>query len=193
MSTPRRFSISRLWAIVVKEFIQMRRDRVTFGMMIGIPLIQLVLFGYAINSDPKHLPTAVLLADYGPQGRTLLHAIRNSDVLRIRAQSCKPRPKARDVLARGRSAVRGEHSRRISRAICFAANGRRCSSRPTRPTPRPPATPSALCACWSTWPRANDLKGPARASSPASDEPSICAFTRTTTPKRSRNTTSCPA
>ncbi len=72
------FSLARFWAMVVKEFVQMRRDRLTFGMMIGIPLIQLVLFGYAINSDPKHLPTAVVLADNGPQGRTLLYAIRNS-------------------------------------------------------------------------------------------------------------------
>ena len=46
---------------LVKEFIQMRRDRLTFGMMVGIPVIQLVLFGFAINSDPKHLPTAVLM------------------------------------------------------------------------------------------------------------------------------------
>ncbi len=74
----RGFSPSRFWAIVVKEFIQMRRDRVTFGIMVGIPIIQLILFGFAINSDPKHLPTAVLLADQGPQGRTLLYAIRNS-------------------------------------------------------------------------------------------------------------------
>src|SRR5512140_2284343 len=72
------FSPARLWAIVVKEFIQMRRDRLTFGMMIGIPLIQLMLFGFAINSDPKHLPTAVLLADHGPQARTLLQSIRAS-------------------------------------------------------------------------------------------------------------------
>lgn len=72
------FSWGRLWAIVVKEFIQMRRDRLTFGMMIGIPLMQLLLFGFAINSDPKHLPTAVLLADTGPQGRTLLGAITAS-------------------------------------------------------------------------------------------------------------------
>jgi ABC-2 type transport system permease protein len=72
------FSPARLWAIVVKEFIQMRRDRLTFGMMIGIPLIQLMLFGFAINSDPKHLATAVLVADHGPQGRTLLQAIQAS-------------------------------------------------------------------------------------------------------------------
>src|SRR5438552_9334740 len=78
MNTPRAFSPIRFWAMVVKEFIQMRRDRVTFAMMVGIPLLQLVLFGFAINSDPKRLPTAVLLADHGPQGRTLLEGIRNS-------------------------------------------------------------------------------------------------------------------
>src|SRR5438309_1864576 len=77
MSKPE-FSPARFWAILVKEFIQMRRDRLTFGMMIGIPLLQLILFGLAINSDPRHLPTGVLLADRGPQGRTLLEAIRNS-------------------------------------------------------------------------------------------------------------------
>lgn len=96
----RRFSISRLWAIVVKEFIQMRRDRVTFGMMIGVPLMQLVLFGYAINADPKRLPTAVLLADYGPQGRTLLHAIRNSDYFEFKRELTTEQ-EGRDVLARG--------------------------------------------------------------------------------------------
>src|SRR5215207_2621527 len=78
MKSVLQFSPSRLGAIVVKEFTQMRRDRLTFGMMLGIPLLQLVLFGFAINSDPKHLPTAVLLADQGPYGRTLLYAIRNS-------------------------------------------------------------------------------------------------------------------
>ncbi len=77
-NAPRRFSPARFWAMVVKEFVQMRRDRVTFGIMVGIPMIQLILFGYAINSDPKHLPTAIIAADHGPQARTLLEAIRNS-------------------------------------------------------------------------------------------------------------------
>jgi len=72
------FSLMRLWAVMVKEFVQMRRDRLTFGMMIGIPLLQLVLFGFAINADPRHLPAGVVLADHGPQGRTLLQALRNS-------------------------------------------------------------------------------------------------------------------
>src|SRR5512141_235432 len=73
------FSPSRFWAIVVKEFVQMRRDRMTFGMMVGIPLLQLVLFGFAINADPRSLPAGVVLADNGPFGRTLLQAIRNSN------------------------------------------------------------------------------------------------------------------
>jgi len=70
--------MARLAAMLVKEFTQMRRDRLTFGMMLGIPLMQLVLFGFVINADPKHLATAVVLADRGPQARTVLHAIRNS-------------------------------------------------------------------------------------------------------------------
>ena len=78
----------------------MRRDRVTLGMMIGIPLIQLILFGFAINADPKHLPTAVLLADYGPHGRTLLQAIRNSDYFELTRQVMSEQ-EAEEVLARG--------------------------------------------------------------------------------------------
>lgn len=71
-------SFQRFWAIVVKEFVQMRRDRLTFGMMVGIPILQLILFGYAINADPKHLPAAVIQGDRGPYGRSLLMALRNS-------------------------------------------------------------------------------------------------------------------
>lgn len=94
------FSPARFWAMVLKEFIQMRRDRLTFGMMIGIPLMQLILFGYAINSDPKHLPTAVLLADNGPQGRTLLYAIQNSGYFDL-VRQIKTESEGHDALARG--------------------------------------------------------------------------------------------
>lgn len=75
----RRFTFHRLWAIVLKEFIQMKRDRVTFAMMAGIPLMQLLLFGFAINSDPRHLPAALRAADQGPFARTLVAALRQSD------------------------------------------------------------------------------------------------------------------
>lgn len=78
-----RFTFHRLWAVVMKELIQMRRDRLTFAMMVGIPLLQLTLFGYAINSDPKHLPTALRLADEGPFARTLVAEMRNSDYFRL--------------------------------------------------------------------------------------------------------------
>jgi len=71
-------SAHRLWAMILKEFIQMRRDRLTFAMMVGIPLIQLILFGFAINSDPRHLPMAVLDADRGPFGRALVATMQAS-------------------------------------------------------------------------------------------------------------------
>ncbi|MCB1103442.1 MAG: ABC transporter permease [Opitutaceae bacterium] len=79
----RRFALHRLFAIVSKEFIQMRRDRVTFGMMVGIPLMQLMLFGFAINSDPRHLPTAIRSADESPFARTLVTALQHSEYFHI--------------------------------------------------------------------------------------------------------------
>jgi ABC-2 type transport system permease protein len=79
----RGLSFHRLWAMVLKEFIQMRRDRVTFAMMVGIPLLQLLLFGFAINSDPKHLPTAIRSADQGPFARTLVQALKTSDYFEL--------------------------------------------------------------------------------------------------------------
>jgi ABC-2 type transport system permease protein len=94
------FSPARLWAIIVKEFIQMRRDRLTFGMMIGIPLVQLMLFGFAINSDPKHLATAVMVADNGPHGRTLLQAVRASGYFDF-VKKVESEAEGNELLARG--------------------------------------------------------------------------------------------
>ena len=71
-------SFARFGAVLVKEFIQMRRDRVTFAMMIGVPLMQLLLFGFAINADPHHLPTLVEMADEGPVSRAIVSAMRTS-------------------------------------------------------------------------------------------------------------------
>ncbi|TCV86402.1 ABC transporter permease [Sulfurirhabdus autotrophica] len=82
-----RFSWSRFSAIVVKEFIQMRRDRLTFAMMVGIPMMQLILFGFAINSDPKHLPTAVLSADHSPFSRSFIRALENSQYFVVEKQA----------------------------------------------------------------------------------------------------------
>ena len=72
------FSLTRLWAVMVKEFIQMRRDRVTFSMLVGIPLMQLILFGYAINSNPKHLPTVLVNGDQSAFTRTFIQSLKNT-------------------------------------------------------------------------------------------------------------------
>jgi ABC-2 type transport system permease protein len=78
-----RTSLLRLTAILVKEFIQMKRDRLTFAMMVGIPVIQLLLFGYAINADPKQLPTAVLSQDNGPFSRAIVAGLQTSGYFRV--------------------------------------------------------------------------------------------------------------
>ncbi len=80
------FSLSRWLGIIVKEFIQLKRDRLTFGMIIGIPILQLMLFGFAINSDPKHLPTAIFSQDNSAYSRTLSAALQNSGYFRITEQ-----------------------------------------------------------------------------------------------------------
>lgn len=77
------FSMPRFIALLVKEFIQMRRDRLTFAMMISIPIMQLVLFGYAINTDPKHLPTAVVSAENSLFTRSLVRALENSGYFEV--------------------------------------------------------------------------------------------------------------
>ena len=77
------FSWDRFAAVLVKEFVQMRRDRLTFAMMVGIPIIQLILFGFAINSDPKGLPTAVLSADNSVFARSFVRAMENSGYFKV--------------------------------------------------------------------------------------------------------------
>jgi len=77
------FNWRRFCAMVRKEFIQMRRDRMTFGMIIGVPMLQLILFGYAINSDPKHLPTAVYSQDNSVFARSIVWGMRNSSYFDI--------------------------------------------------------------------------------------------------------------
>ncbi|WP_375200973.1 ABC transporter permease [Hyphococcus sp.] len=76
-------SFSRIAAVFIKELVQMRRDRPTFAIMIMVPVMQLALFGFAINTDPRHLPTAVELRDDGPLSRALLASLRQSTYVEI--------------------------------------------------------------------------------------------------------------
>jgi ABC-2 type transport system permease protein len=80
------FALHRFLAVLMKEFVQMRRDRLTFAMMIGVPIMQLVLFGYAINMDPKALPAAVVSADQSAFSRSLVRALENSGYFKVVAQ-----------------------------------------------------------------------------------------------------------
>jgi ABC-2 type transport system permease protein len=70
--------MNRTWAMVLKEFIQLRRDRVSFVMIVAIPVMQLLLFGYAINTTPRNLPTAVLLQEDSDLARSVLKAMENT-------------------------------------------------------------------------------------------------------------------
>jgi ABC-2 type transport system permease protein len=152
------FSWSRWVGIIAKEFIQLKRDRLTFGMIIGIPVLQLILFGYAINSDPKRLPTAVLAADSGPYARSLLAAMQTSGYFRLE------RPAASEaeidgLLARGR----------VQFAITIPENFGRKLVRGERPVllieadaADPSATGNAIAALGqlATTALARDLQGP---------------------------------
>jgi ABC-type multidrug transport system permease subunit len=93
------FSFARLLAMLRKEFVQMRRDRATVGLTVMLPLIQLFLFGYAINSNPRHLPTGLLAAEHSSYERTLVAALRNTGYFDIRPFATEA--EANQALARG--------------------------------------------------------------------------------------------
>lgn len=118
MSADNVFCFQRFAAIVYKEFIQMRRDRVTFAMMIGIPLMQLILFGYAINSDPRHLPTAVLAADNSPYARSIVAGMQTSTYFQV-TEHLNSRAEADSALKEGRAqfvlTIPADFSRRLLR------------------------------------------------------------------------------
>lgn len=78
-----RFSFPRFWGLILKEFTQFRRDRSTFAMIIFMPIVQLIIFGLAINANPKHLPAALLNSDNGVFSRTLIHGLENTDYFKF--------------------------------------------------------------------------------------------------------------
>jgi len=76
----------RIAAMVVKEFLQLRRDRVTLATMIAVPVVQLALYGYAIDTNPKYLPTAVLLQETSDVGRSVVAALQNTKYFKVTRQ-----------------------------------------------------------------------------------------------------------
>ncbi len=112
------FSVDRVLAVLIKEFKQLTRDRITYAMMLAIPVVQLILFGYAINSEPRHLPTAVLVQEDSRYARSILSALKNSAYFDLVAQARSPAELERMLRAgevQFAVTIPGDFSRRVAR------------------------------------------------------------------------------
>lgn len=96
------FSITRWWGIVVKELQELRRDELSAGMLIILPLMQVIMFGYAINTNPHRLPTAVIDADKSVMSRSMLYALHNSGYFSFQTELTTEQ-QAAEALAQGSS------------------------------------------------------------------------------------------
>ncbi|MDP3748853.1 MAG: ABC transporter permease [Phenylobacterium sp.] len=112
------FSPTRVFAVMVKEFKQLTRDRVTYAMMLGLPVVQLLLFGYAINSEPRHLPTALLVQEDSVFARSITSALHNSAYFDLVAHARSP-AELDEMVRRGdvqfAITVPGDFTRRVAR------------------------------------------------------------------------------
>ena len=160
-------SLSRMVAVLAKEFTQLVRDRLTYAMIIGIPVVQLLLFGYAINTDPKHLPTAVLVQDQGQFSRSILGSLQRSDYFSIDHVARTPEEMNR-LIERGEVqfaiTIPGDFTRRVVRRekaqILVEADA------------SDPAATGAAVAALASLPAEglkHDLKGPLSTIKPADD------------------------
>jgi len=131
--------------MLIKEFIQLKRDRVSFAMIVMIPLVQLLLFGYAINTNPRHLPTAVLLQEQSDVGRSILKAIQNTAYFDV-THVVHSETEFDRLLASGTVLFAIEIPANFER--CAAAIAPRCWLPPMRPIPWPPARPWPRSAPW---------------------------------------------
>ncbi len=118
MSGATAFSPGRVLAVLIKEFKQLTRDRITYAMMLAIPVVQLLLFGYAINTEPRHLPTAVLMQENSRYARSVTAALQNSAYFDLVAQAQTPAELER-LLRTGQAqfavTIPGDFSRRVAR------------------------------------------------------------------------------
>lgn len=184
----RRLSWQRWLGIVIKEFIQLKRDRLTFGMILGIPIIQLLIFGFAINSDPKHLPTVVVIHESGPLVRDYLGAMEHSGYF--------------DLIGTVDSEARAEallDSGEVQFVVSFPPDFQRDLVRGRRPAVLVQADATDPVAAASALGVLNRLGGEVFAHDlpgfrpPRPPARSTCACKNATTPRASPPTTSCPA
>ena len=150
--------LSRLWAMIVKEALQLRRDKLTFAMMFGVPMMQLILFGFAINADPRALPTAILSAEHSALSRSLVQAIVNTGYFALVAEA-HSEDEADALLQRGEVqfviTIPGDFTRKLVRregaALAIEADA-------TDPATTGPAIAAVTQAVNQTL--ARELKGP---------------------------------
>ena len=152
------FSPSRFRAVLLKEFIQLLRDRLTFALMVGVPIMQLVLFGYAINADPRALPTAVVVAGNGTFARSIVRAMENTTYFRVVAWPDNA-AQADELLAKGEVQFVVEFPTDFSRRI---ARGEKPALLVEADATDPVATGNAVAALAQLNATAliHDLKGP---------------------------------
>ena len=158
-------SLTRTWAVMVKEFVQLTRDRLTYAMILLLPIVQLLLFGYAINDDPRNLPTAVLVQDNGAFSRSILTAMTNSGYFDIAVQA-RSQSELDRALERGEVqfavVIPADFTRRVVRGDAAQILIEADASDPT-------AAASALAAAGGlpSYALSHDLKGAAQPSRPA--------------------------
>jgi ABC-2 type transport system permease protein len=168
----------------------LRRDRITFGMIVGIPIIQIVLFGYAINTDPRQLPTAVVMGDRSEFTRSYLSAMGTSGYFRLVGEM-PTEEAARAALVRGEVQfvvnIPADFTRRLLR-------GERPALLIEADATDPAATGAAIASCGNS-PRSSPGKTSRERSRRWRRDlrRSRCACTSSITPKGSRSTISCRA
>ena len=184
------FSFARLGALLMKEFIQMRRDRITFAMMLGVPLIQLVLFGYAINNDPKSLPAALVATSNDHYTHAMVSALQMTDYYRF-DYIVQSEAEAEALMASGSVTflvtIPADFDRRIESGdkpqILIEADA------------TDPAASSGAISTLGTVAQTALLREQGTQAEPPKPRrrSSMSWCTSATIPRRSRNTTSCPA
>ena len=162
-SRPGRLSVQRIVAVLRKELVQLRRDRLTFAMLIGVPIMQLILFGYAINADPRNLPAAVVALDHSPLVRSIVRAAENTQYFDVVETATEA--EAERLIARGE----------VQFALVFPSDFTQRVLRGERPAMAvyadatdPAATGAAVSALerLPTFALRRDLKGPLAALAP---------------------------
>ena len=112
------FSPDRVAAVMIKEFKQLTRDRLTYAMMLVLPVVQLLLFGYAINTEPRRLPTAVLVREDSVFARSIIGAMARSGYFQLVAQARSP-AELDEMIRQGRVqfavTIPGDFTRRVAR------------------------------------------------------------------------------